>query len=717
MSACLGGMMRIVRTTMALCLLGLLLLSQKLYVAEGINEYIRLVEWSPDGQKLFVAYDDSDAQVLDTSTFQPIITTISPDIAARAASWSPDGSLLAISDSYIGVVIVDSANGAIIREIYADGFAEALSWHPNSDLLATHYRKHSGSASQHYINIWNPLNGELIISEQISFGENGNITTLAWNPNGSLLATTATEYGALILDPNDLSLQVQLLEGAESPHAQNTVSINGTLSLSWNHDGTLLATGSTYGILRIWDTNTWQQIDFSLLPEEGLNLSQIEVEKIEWNPTQSLIAIKSPDALLLYNAESLELIEQIDSSVYDFSWSPDGDKLAYSKVDGLHIFSFPNTPPSCTYSPTTPTDLVNAITDANGTPEPDTICLTGSTTYTFTTAYIPLNALPAITSEITIIGNGATLTRQTGSPLFGFFEVSAGGSLTLENLTLSGGDVGNDTGGALVNEGGTVTLNNVTFSNNHANTGGAIDNESGSLTLTDSTFENNQADYGGAIDNDTGGTLSISGSTFTSNTAALDGGAIHNDGGTLTVTDSTFTSNTAGRYGGALDNTGSAVLSGSTFSGNSASWSGGAIRNTNSLTVNNGSVLESNAATLGGNGEGWGGGVYNTSSGTATISSSTLSENEAIQGGGIRNHGSLTLNENTQLTGNSASSRGGGIYNAGGTIQLTDSALLNNTATGDGGAIYTTSLGSQVTITGSTLSGNTAGASGGAIRS
>jgi predicted outer membrane repeat protein len=361
------------------------------------------------------------------------------------------------------------------------------------------------------------------------------------------------------------------------------------------------------GSLQTWETATFQMLSSTPIP------FNFNAEPIEGSPDESYLTYcVRGEPLELYDTNSQQLITLITPTgvdiicpLDDIAWSPNNllaiashqIPITEEETGGTITIWVINTGSldDCTSSPTTVTDLIAAITDANGTSEADTICLTDST-YTFTTAHIPLNALPAITSEITIIGNGAALSRQAGSPLFGFFEVNTGGSLTLDNLTLSGGDVGNDTGGALVNEGGTVTLNNVTFSNNHANTGGAIDNENGSLTLIDSTFENNQADYGGAIDNDTGGTLSISGSTFTGNTAALDGGAIHNDGGTLTVTDSTFTTNTAGRYGGALDNTGSATISGSTFAGNSASWSGGAIRNTNTLTITD-SVFSSNSAT------------------------------------------------------------------------------------------------------------------------
>jgi hypothetical protein len=50
------------------------------------------------------------------------------------------------------------------------------------------------------------------------------------------------------------------------------------------------------------------------------------------------------------------------------------------------------------------------------------------------------NALPSITSVITIQGNGATIKRDSGSVTdFRLFVVEPTGGLTLDDVTLSGG--------------------------------------------------------------------------------------------------------------------------------------------------------------------------------------------------------------------------------------------------------------------------------------
>jgi hypothetical protein len=95
------------------------------------------------------------------------------------------------------------------------------------------------------------------------------------------------------------------------------------------------------------------------------------------------------------------------------------------------------------------------------------------------------DGLPPISAAVTIVGNGATITRATASPTprFRFFYVSGGlsgipaGHLTLEHVILSnglaaggtsgGGGGGAGMGGAIFNQ-GVVTLEHVTLSGNEA---------------------------------------------------------------------------------------------------------------------------------------------------------------------------------------------------------------------------------------------------------
>src|SRR5262249_783044 len=98
-----------------------------------------------------------------------------------------------------------------------------------------------------------------------------------------------------------------------------------------------------------------------------------------------------------------------------------------------------------TYSAGTLPQLIAAPNAANQTAEADTIALVGGTTFTLTEVNNTNNGatgLPTIaaTEDLTIRGNGGVIERSTapGTPAFRLFDVAAGATLRLENLTLQG---------------------------------------------------------------------------------------------------------------------------------------------------------------------------------------------------------------------------------------------------------------------------------------
>ncbi|MCX7553660.1 hypothetical protein OS175_07200 [Marinicella sp. S1101] len=75
--------------------------------------------------------------------------------------------------------------------------------------------------------------------------------------------------------------------------------------------------------------------------------------------------------------------------------------------------------------------------------------------------------LPVISSNITIEGNGLTLSANGASDAFRMLEVDSGGDLTLRDTTVTGVDNGSGTGSGLLSYGGRVTIENSTFALNN----------------------------------------------------------------------------------------------------------------------------------------------------------------------------------------------------------------------------------------------------------
>ena len=211
----------------------------------------------------------------------------------------------------------------------------------------------------------------------------------------------------------------------------------------------------------------------------------------------------------------------------------------------------------------------------------------GADTITLSQDVTLRDELPTITSEITIEGNGYTVSGDNRYRIF----YNDGGALTINDLTMTKGRVegemiinadrslknttANLIGGAIVNWKGTLVISGSRFIGNSANWGGAIDN-GGELSITNSAFSGNSADDGGgAISN--AGELNIINSSFSGNSAGW-GGAIRN-WGELSITNSAFSGNWAGEGGAVVNWGGELSITNSTFSGNWAGLAGGAIAN------------------------------------------------------------------------------------------------------------------------------------------
>ena len=317
-------------------------------------------------------------------------------------------------------------------------------------------------------------------------------------------------------------------------------------------------------------------------------------------------------------------------------------------------------------------------------------------------------SLPKITSDITIEGNGYTISGDHRYRIF----YNESGALTIHDLTMTKGYVegdlilnradashknttANSFGGAIVNWKGVLTISGSSFSDNLAEYyGGAIYNR-GRVSISDSAFSHNSADgSGGAIAN--GGELSISDSAFSHNSAD-DGGAIYNSNRTtLSIVNSAFSHNSADD-GGAIDNwKGTLSIVNSAFSHNSADDDGGAIDNSQGTLTISDSTFRDNLAF-------WGGAINNDNFGELGISGSTFSVNSAYSGGAIHNREELSI-VNSTFSVNSAGETGGAIHNRD-DVRISNSTFSDNSADETGDAIFNGEDG-KLRITNSIIAGN-----------
>lgn len=322
-----------------------------------------------------------------------------------------------------------------------------------------------------------------------------------------------------------------------------------------------------------------------------------------------------------------------------------------------------------------------------------------------------------ITDSVTIAGPGATKLTVSGNNanrVFYIYNNAQTLDVTLSGMTIAGGNAAN--GSAVMDKGETVTLDAVTVT---GNTGDAVEvTAAGSLTVQDSTITGTTK--GNGIAAIYFNALTVTSSTISYNQGNYPGGGIAALFGTgpVQIRDTTITGNVAGPLGGgvALLKLGSAAtISHSTITQNSALYAGGGI----ALYSNYAPVTVSDTTISGNSSAAFGGGVAVANSVTdVTFQDTTIAGNTAGSGAGIifrgQAPGATNLIERTTISGNTASGQqalGGGIYfySLYGASILENATISGNSA-GTGGGIFDEGEYASATldIHNTTITGNTA---------
>lgn len=242
---------------------------------EPTGSEIGSTAWSPDGQ--IIAVLSTDVQLWGVLTGE-LISTITPEkLSAKAAAYSPDGMFLAVQanerieifetrdlshltapehqypvshfawspDSKAlafhlyntGVEVWDVVGGLGHRRLETDrSTALCVTWSPDGKSLATGHLDGT-------VTIWN---SQTFTSEMVFEGHGEWASALAWAPDGSVLASGA--IGTIRIWDSVSGIGLQVIEA----HGDTAI-----ISLSFCHDGRLLASKSTDGVIKLWRRDTW----------------------------------------------------------------------------------------------------------------------------------------------------------------------------------------------------------------------------------------------------------------------------------------------------------------------------------------------------------------------------------------------------------------------------------------------------------------------------
>ncbi|MFI5978084.1 hypothetical protein [Streptomyces sp. NPDC051452] len=323
-----------------------------------------------------------------------------------------------------------------------------------------------------------------------------------------------------------------------------------------------------------------------------------------------------------------------------------------------------------------------------------TLVLTSHCAYHLTSAYSGDDGLPAVDRRLTIMGQGATIVRDSATAgAFRILHVTSTGNLHLEDVTVRGGDAPDDGGGILVDGGGRLTLVKADVVDNAAGgQGGGVEVGAGATAVVKhSRLAYNNADTGGGLHN--AGTLSVEDTDFSRDHARTTGGGVDQTGGSAVYSNSLIRYNTAASAGGGLvDDGGTVEFYDGKIANNTSSGLAGGVLNRARLTLIRAEVTGNVAGGTGGTG----GGILNTAGGALVLRDSLVEGNSAngdsdAHAGGIWNGDATVTLDHTTVRGNASTVAPGGVWTDT-PFTVRDSKILYN--------IPTNCTGSPVVVTG-----------------
>jgi WD40 repeat protein len=292
-----------------------------------VDHALWTVRWNPDGSQFAVGGVDAlwvfDAATLERASLIPDLpperraaATDWPYMAITRLAWRPTRNLLAVSSQGNGVDrngIYDLDCGTSIP--LRLGFCRGVRWSPTGDRLAT-------ADSDGHLKIWN-IDGDLL-HDIPRFQEAIGLAGVAWSPCGDRIVTIGNRITIHTGEGSPIKQIMHRPEAAERPQL--------ILSVEWHPSGKFFAVGD-YGaevedpILQFWSADG--DLLKNILIEGGA-----EMRNLSWNRDGTLLAsasdklrIWSRDGNLLHEGDSPDLLWGVD-------WHPDGDRILTTGLDG-----------------------------------------------------------------------------------------------------------------------------------------------------------------------------------------------------------------------------------------------------------------------------------------------------------------------------------------------------------------------------------------------
>lgn len=307
------------------------------------NTNIRGIDYSPDGRYLVIVGQEITIYQADALELWAKMPE-SQDM--RSVDWSPNGKYLAGGSSSGEVSIWDTVTKEVFTSFKIDSWGiDSLAWSPDGQLLAVEALAVGGADVT--LHVWNVVSKEE--SVKLDIGSNNHYSAIAWSLDGAQLAGGHSQ--------SDWVTLWNIATGEKQTSLSGLPDIIAWVnSLAWSPDGKWLASGlgsanQGQSLVVIYDPVTGEKqhiLAVSTDPEQirgvetdpGVYHAPWDVDAVAWSPDSRLLASGLYNGMFyLWDISTGKVLASLGNigAGKSATWSPDGKTLAIGTYEGILI--------------------------------------------------------------------------------------------------------------------------------------------------------------------------------------------------------------------------------------------------------------------------------------------------------------------------------------------------------------------------------------------